>query len=146
LEKIMQTRGCILLAFDGSAHSLKALDEAIRLVKGLQTRLIVLHVYWGEAADVYIDPKRIAIEDVDVEAQKMSRKLEKILKDGGVEYVLKSERSTDVAHSITENAEKENCEMIVIGNRGVGRVRGFLLGSVAEKVVSTSRCSVLIVK
>lgn len=142
----MQANGCILLAFDGSAQSLKALNEAIKLTKALQTKLIVLHVYWGEAANVYIDPRRIATEDVDIEAQNMSKRLEKILKDEKVEYVLKSERSTDVPNAINENAEKENCEMIVIGNRGVGRVRGFLLGSVAEKVVSTSQRSVLIVK
>jgi nucleotide-binding universal stress UspA family protein len=142
----MESSGNILLAFDGSEQSLKALDEAIRVAKGLKTKLIVLHVYWGEAADVNIDPRRIATMDVDVEARKMFGKLEKRLKDEGVVYELKSERSTDVPFSITENAEKENCEMIVIGNRGVGRVRGFLLGSVAEKVVSTSKRSVLIVK
>ncbi len=142
----MESSGNIMLAFDGSEQSLKALDEAIRVAKGLKRKLIVLHVYWGEAADVNIDPRRIATMDVDVEAQKMYGKLEKRLKDEGVAYELKSERSTDVPFSITKNAEKENCEMIVIGNRGVGRVRGFLLGSVAEKVVSTSKRSVLIVK
>lgn len=138
--------GCILLAFDGSAQSLKALDEAIRLAKGLKTKLLVLHVYWEEGVDVNIDPSRIATEEVDVEAQKMFPKLEKVLKEEGVEYELRSERSNDVPRSITENAEREDCEMIVIGNRGVGRIRGFLLGSVAEKVASTSRRSVLIVK
>jgi len=35
---------------------------------------------------------------------------------------------------------------IVIGNRGVGKLSGFLLGSVTEKVTSTSMCDVLIVK
>ncbi len=138
--------GCILLAFDGSAQSLKALEEAIRLAKGLMAKLLVLHVYWEEGVDVNIDPSRIATEEVDVEAQKMFPKLEKALKEEGVEYELRSEMSTDVPRSITENAEKENCEMIIIGNRGVGRVRGFLLGSVAEKVISTAGRSVLVVK
>ena len=142
----MEKGGNILLAFDGSEHSLKAFEEAIKLAKGLKRRLLVLHVYWGEATDVNIDPRRIATMDVDVEAGKMFGKLEKRLKDEGVIYKLMSVRSTDIPLSITENAEKENCEMIVIGNRGVGRVRGFLLGSVAEKVVATSSRSVLLVK
>lgn len=136
----------ILLAFDGSDQSLKALDEAIRVAKGLKAKLIVLHVYWEEGADAYIDPKRITTEDVDIDAQKMYGKMGERLKKEGVTYELKSERSTDAPLTITETAEKMNCEMIVIGNRGVGRLRGFLLGSVAEKVVSTSKRSVLIVK
>ena len=135
-----------LLASDGSAHSLKALNEAIKIAKGLQTKLIVLHVYWGEEGAVNIDPKEIPAEDVDIEALKMVRKLDKIMKDRRVEYELRSERSSDVPKAITEYAESVNCEMIIIGNKGVGGVRGFLLGSVAEKVVSTSRRSVLIVK
>lgn len=138
--------GCILLAFDGSAQSLKALDEAIRLAKGLKTKLLVLHAYWEEGVDANIDPRRIATEEVDVDANKMFAKLEKTLKEKEVEHEFRSVMNTDVPRSITENAEKEDCEMIVIGNRGVGRLRGFLLGSVAEKVVFTSKRSVLIVK
>ena len=136
----------ILLAFDGSELSLKALDEGIRVAKGLKAKLIVLHVYWEEGADAYIDPKRITTEDVDIDAKKMYGRLEERFKKEGVMYEVKSERSTDVPLTITGVAERMNSEMIVIGNRGVGRVRGFLLGSVAEKVIVSSKCSVLLVK
>ena len=136
----------ILLAFDGSEQSLKALDEGIRVAKGLKAKLIVLHVYWEEGADAYMDPKRITTEDVDIEAHKMYGRLEERFKKEGVTYEVNSERSTDVPLTIIGAAEKMNSEMIVIGNRGVGRVRGFLLGSVAEKVVASSKCSVLLVK
>jgi nucleotide-binding universal stress UspA family protein len=139
-------KGCILLAFDGSAQSMKALDEAVRLAKGLKTKLLLLHVYWEEGVDVNINPKMIATSEVDIEARKMFGKLEKSLKEVGVEYELRSVLSHDAPSAITENAEKDDCEMIVIGNRGVGMLRGFLLGSVAEKVASTSTRSVLIVK
>ena len=66
----------ILLAFDGSEQSLKALDEGIRVAKGLKAKLIVLHVYWEEGADAYIYLKRITTEDVDIDAQKLYGKLE----------------------------------------------------------------------
>jgi len=142
----MAGSGNILLAFDGSAQSIKALDEAVRLAKGLKMSLIVLHVYWNEGADAYIDPKMIATEEMDVEGRIMFEKLDKRLKDSGVDYRLVSERSTDAPQTIIEMAEKKNCEMIIVGNRGVGRVRGFILGSVAEKVATGSKRSVLIVK
>jgi nucleotide-binding universal stress UspA family protein len=142
----MEDHGCILLASDGSPHSLKALEKAIKIAKGLQTKLIVLHVYWGEAGSPNIDPKEIPAEDADVKAQKLMPKLFEIMKYSGVEYELRSERSSDLPEAITQCAESMGCEMIIIGNRGAGGQRGFLLGSVAERVVSASRCSVLIVK
>ncbi len=41
-------------------------------------------------------------------------------------------------------AEKENYQIILIGNRGVSDVSQFFIGSVAAKVVRHSPCSVLV--
>jgi nucleotide-binding universal stress UspA family protein len=42
-------------------------------------------------------------------------------------------------------AEAENAEMIVLGRRGLGRVREVLLGSVSQKVLHQADCTVIIV-
>jgi nucleotide-binding universal stress UspA family protein len=47
--------------------------------------------------------------------------------------------------SIVEVAEEENANMIVISTHGREGWRRFLFGSVAEKVVRTASCPVLIV-
>ncbi len=138
--------GKFLLGFDGSEQSGKALDEAIRIAKGLGEKLVVLHVYWIEAADVYTYTNRMTTEDTDIEGNKMFTKVEERLKREGVDYELKSVRSNDAPSAIMETAVKERCDMIIIGNRGVGRVRGFFLGSVAEKVAANAKVSVLLVK
>ncbi len=138
--------GKLLLGFDGSEQSGKALDKAIRLAKGLDAKLVILHVYWTEAADVYTYTNRMTTEDTDIEGNKMFGKVEEMLKKEKVDYELKSVRGDDAPKAIIDTAEKERCDMIIIGNRGVGRVRGFFLGSVAEKVVAQANRSVLLVK
>jgi nucleotide-binding universal stress UspA family protein len=52
----------------------------------------------------------------------------------------------DVASSIIQEAEDQNVDLIVIGSHGRRGLQKFLLGSVAEKVVSHAPCSVQIAK
>ncbi len=52
----------------------------------------------------------------------------------------------DAATEIIEYADDHNVDLIVAGSRGLGAVRGWLLGSVSRKLVHYARCSVLIVK
>jgi len=52
----------------------------------------------------------------------------------------------DPVRKIAEYAEKTNSRMIVLGNRGMGRIQSFLLGSTSEGVIRNSKVSVLVVK
>ncbi|MBF7084226.1 universal stress protein [Desulfallas sp. Bu1-1] len=55
-------------------------------------------------------------------------------------------RQGDVAGNIVDYARQNNCDLIVVGTRGRGNIKGMLLGSVSQKVVQQSHCPVLIVK
>lgn len=50
------------------------------------------------------------------------------------------------ATQICRFAEKENMDLIIIGNRGLGAFSRTLLGSVSNKVLNHSKTSVLVVK
>lgn len=50
------------------------------------------------------------------------------------------------AETITHFAREINCDQIVIGPRGLGLVKGILLGSVADKVMRLSTIPVLLIK
>lgn len=52
----------------------------------------------------------------------------------------------DPAESIIAYAEEHSDAMIVMGSRGLSRVRGLLLGSVSDKVVHHASCPVTIVR
>jgi nucleotide-binding universal stress UspA family protein len=52
----------------------------------------------------------------------------------------------DPASQIIQYAEENNNDVIVMGSRGLGRVREFFLGSVSHNVVQMAKCPVFIVK
>src|SRR5215472_12007540 len=54
--------------------------------------------------------------------------------------------ANDVALEITRTAESEQADLIVISTHGLTGWRRFAFGSVAEKVVRTGPCSVLVVR
>ena len=47
---------------------------------------------------------------------------------------------------ILDFAETNDIDLIVMGSRGLGVVKGVLLGSVSQYVVEQSKCPVLVVK
>lgn len=52
----------------------------------------------------------------------------------------------DAATEIINYLKKHPIELVVVGSRGLGAVRGWLLGSVSRKIIHYSGCSVLVVK
>ena len=50
----------------------------------------------------------------------------------------------DPAEGILEIAESESADLIVMGRRGLGRLRGVLVGSVSERVSRHAECPVLL--
>jgi nucleotide-binding universal stress UspA family protein len=52
----------------------------------------------------------------------------------------------DYADEILDLAEAENADMIVIGRRGLGRIREAVLGSVSQKVLHQAPCTVVVVR
>ncbi|MBY0509203.1 MAG: universal stress protein [Rhodospirillaceae bacterium] len=52
----------------------------------------------------------------------------------------------DPAERIVEFARKKHCREVVMGTRGVGRLKGIMLGSVATKVVQLINVPVTLVK
>jgi len=51
-----------------------------------------------------------------------------------------------VAETIVEVADTRQCDLIVIGSRGLGVFKSILLGSQTQKVISMAKCPVLVVK
>ncbi len=51
-----------------------------------------------------------------------------------------------VAESLTSEAKKLKCDLIIMGTHGMGAMSGMLLGSVATKTVHLAHCPVLLVR
>ncbi|QFI69758.1 universal stress protein [Sinorhizobium alkalisoli] len=52
----------------------------------------------------------------------------------------------DYAETILSVADEVGADLIVVGSRGLGRLRGLLVGSVSQKVVQYAPCSVVVVR
>lgn len=137
----------ILLAVDGSAHSLRAAQYAARLLRGATDR--VLHLVHVEEA---VPPRSHAFLSQD-EIGKMYER-EAMARCKTVLDYLKGEGIPlqwhlavgDAADRIVETAGRLGADSIVIGSRGLGAVGGLVLGSVTTKVVHDATIPVTIVK
>jgi nucleotide-binding universal stress UspA family protein len=66
-------------------------------------------------------------------------------REAGVPYVTRSERGA-VAATIDRVAREEHVAQIIMGTRGLGGVRGLLLGSVATQLLHLVDMPVMLVK
>ena len=128
-----------LVAIDGSAHSLQALSEAMRLAKESgQAKLDLIHAQaWlsKEAAEIHLADLGWAAA-----AEACA-----ILDANGVTWRLHVHMG-EPAHSIVNLAKSLNSRGIVIGARGLSTTEGLLIGSVAQKVIHASHGVVLVVR
>src|SRR5215510_4034769 len=127
----------ILYATDYSKASARALDQAVALTKQNHAELLVLHV---------IDPVTpyVAGEDIggaELYMRKLMEKLRKLRVNAKSLLV----RGT-AQEQIVKAAKGRRANLIVIGTHGRTGLSKLLMGSVANKVVSTAHCPVLTVR
>jgi nucleotide-binding universal stress UspA family protein len=71
---------------------------------------------------------------------------EKVARAARVKSVSTKLLSGDPADGILAAAKKEKANLIILGTRGYGELKGFLLGSVSHKVSARAHCPVLTMK
>lgn len=137
----------LLVAFDGSSHSMKALQQAVQLAEDNGSALYVLHVFqlptlvMGES---YITAPAQMEADAYRKAELI---LEQAMSFAGplpdVTGLLKYGRPPEV---ILEYADEIHADLIIVGSRGLSGIREFVLGSVSHNVVQHAKAPVLVVK
>lgn len=137
----------ILVASDGSAPATRALAVAAEAVRGKgECRLHVLSVLEAVDEDVRRLIPAAEIERVlAAEAAESRAAVDAVLGPLGVEADFHA-LSGDPAERIVEHARALAVDQIVMGTRGRGPVAGWLLGSVAARVVQFAHCPVTLVR
>jgi len=150
----------ILVPLDGSEHSLKALDAAIQIAKKFGGKITLVHVYsvvgvptmMREASMVPTGVPVTTAPDVS-RLVEVARKVACRILDDGEQRVKAGKVEVDTllkeGHTVEEIirvAREGNFELIVMGARGISRIREMLLGSVSDGVMHHVSCPVLIVK
>ncbi len=137
----------LLVPLDGSEFAEQALTTAGELAEGLDGTVILVRVVPPPVPGRFYAPT--LLEELQ-EAQ--VREAEAYLDSVAVR--LKRDRlhvdthvlSGEVAATLVRFARFEPCELIVMGSHGLGGVGWHVFGSVAQKVLHSSRCPVLIVR
>ncbi|MCC2251826.1 MAG: universal stress protein [Bacillota bacterium] len=134
----------ILLAADGSEHSVRSAKQAIELAEKFSSLVEVVYVIDGQTAkaDVLHATDKLEIEKKRKEKLKV---VENLLIAAEIEYdiaILHGEPGPTIVSYANDNA----FDCVVIGSRGLNNLQTFILGSVSHKVAKRVNCPVMIVK
>ena len=135
----------LLVAFDGSRPSIRAFQYAAnRIVGRNDVELSIIYVRDGALPSMKIASDMI--EDWQPTKQKASlsvRIVRELKKRTKAQVHVKT---GDVATKILEFAQRCKIDEIIMGTRGMGRLKGILMGSIATKIAHLATVPVTLVK
>jgi universal stress protein A len=139
----------ILVATDFSAPSGVALNYGRDLARAYDATLHVVHVIQDLIA-LHGDQIEFAAADVERSLEAAAgRELDAAITSSDRDSLhvrATIRRSPSIAHAITEYAKDNAVDLIIVGTHGRGGLQRLLIGSVAERVMRTAPCPVLIVR
>lgn len=135
LARNLPTVSRILAATDGSAPSRRAVATALHYGKALDASVEVFHVVSEDGSPTAEAVKSRLVDD-----------LLRRLPPAEIPSVTYNVDFGRPAEAIVERANASGADLIVLGARGMGRIAGLVLGSVAQQVATSAPQDVLIIK
>ncbi len=142
----------IVVAFDGSRDSVKAVQLACSLAGKYGSGVSVVHVYasptvaFSAASGVPI-PNYGDLEEAAKETgQKVLSRGVQIATAAGVKAEGELLEASSVVEALVKFATDERADLIVVGTRGMTGFKKLILGSVSSGLVSHSPCPVLVAR
>ncbi|MDB6181404.1 universal stress protein [Paracoccus fistulariae] len=143
----------IMIAYDGSNGSQRALDKATALAKLCDAHLVVLTVYRHHSmleaslsmVRGNLDPGGNLDQAMRDTAREAADHAKRQARDAGLEQVSAFIKTGQPARTIVQVAQEKGCDLIVVGSRGLGATESYLLGSVSHKVTGIAKCPVMVV-
>jgi nucleotide-binding universal stress UspA family protein len=136
----------ILIATDGSENARRAADEAAVFARESASHVIFVYIINTPPSQSRMVQANFDVHSLlEEDAESKIKYILNIFDQEGLPYTLKVAIG-DPATEIIEIAEKEAVDLVVIGSRGLGTIKGVFMGSVSQKVIYHATCPVLIVK
>jgi nucleotide-binding universal stress UspA family protein len=147
----------ILVPYDGSKYSIKALTRAMELAHNLDSEIFLFSVIY---LDYISPPGMLGLTKIKSEKETIKKWKESVMADS--EKMLKTaikrcnEKGISATYNITHGnvvneilkfAKRKNISLIVIGSyglHGIGKLK--TLGSTSRKISELAKCPVLLVK
>jgi nucleotide-binding universal stress UspA family protein len=143
----------ILLATDASKDAEKAALIASDIANSTGSELHVLHV--GNTKDFHVapgaeqsfSPRTVSLGEVREKAEKTLEEAVKQVEEAGGTVAQAHLRSGDPDDEILRFCDEQGgFGLIVMGSRGLTRIRRVVMGSVSESVVRHAHCPVLVAR
>lgn len=136
----------ILIATDGSDHSIRALEHAQFLVHEHGLKVALIHVIAeGDGHLQSLDDEGQGPEDPEQRGARILSDACHIL-GVGEDDVERLMTRGDPAQELVKAAKRFQADLIIMGSRGEAGWKGSPMGSVSQAIVRESPCSVLVVK
>ena len=144
------------MAIDKSGYKEKIINFTISLAKPLGAEIIAIHVIDKStivpATDAY--GNYIGGDQIQATEDELRKQADKILSEAkllGDREEVKVDKAIIVvpsscATAIIDYAKKNNVDLIVVGTKGMTGLKHFVLGSVANDIISHAHCPVLAVR
>ena len=151
----------ILVPLDGSEHSHRALETAIQIGRKFRSEIVLLHVYSVTVTPVIVpEPTTVTPVGVPVATSAEVAKMFDAARDVGRKILAEGKRNVETegievetvlregnsVQEIVKLAREGQFSLVVVGARGIHRIREILMGSVSEGVAKNAPCPVLVVK
>lgn len=151
----------ILVAVDGSEHSKRALSYGLELAEKLGGKITLIHVYltvmpMTSSMDTLSTPPTIPphaspviaaklADEVKEKGERILEEAERAVKERGVS-VEKVLREGNAVREIVAVAQEGKFDLVIVGHRGLSKLKELFMGAVSEGVSHRATCPVLIVK
>lgn len=136
----------VLLPVDGSAGSRRAMENAASLSKSMGLEILLLYVTGAIPLVVTGKPREEAEKSQKEEADVVLAPYQTFLNDNKVAFTVMVVPAFRVWKRICEVAADEECDMIIMGSRGLGDWEGAMIGSVTNKVLAHCTIPVLVAR
>ncbi|NPV27869.1 MAG: universal stress protein [Firmicutes bacterium] len=142
----------VLVPIDGSPSALRAVGCAKQyLAEGIAKQVTLIHVASIVTEIIGLDGFTTSTFNTEVmdwvekAAAEVVARSRVVFEEAGLP-VRTVVTFGNPAESICAFAEQENCDLIIMGCRGLSKLQELLLGSVSDRVLKLAKCPVLIVK
>jgi len=135
----------ILVAVDGSEHSIRAASHAVFLASS-EEHVHVTLLYVLDYDKTRIDlVQSMTSDDLHIDRKNKIRPIEDLFSAKGIPTDIKLLHG-EAGPVIVEHANSENYDLVVIGSRGLNTLQEMVLGSVSHKVAKRVHSPVLLIK
>ena len=139
----------IIAATDGSEGAERAVSVAADLAKAVDAKLLLVNVGQSGLSQKQLRTiGRLQLTEGDALegiSDRILAKANALARARGAAKVETMSSAGDPAEALIKVAKDVHADAVVVGRRGLGQLKGLLLGSVSQKLASLAPCMAIIV-